>query len=292
MSGAAGAEPLATLDAHGRHAQAVLFAPDGRFLLSAAMDATVRFWSVPDFEPAGVLEGHRASVNSLALFPGGDRLVTASSDGAVRLWAFPQGDLLKELKGPRGAALSPQGNWLATVDRRARVQLWAAPFEAPPRPFPRREKRVFGLGFTPDEGALLLGGEGPIFVDRLQDGQPLAVLEGHRLAVAWLGWTPGGDRLVSTGAEGALRVWDPEGWRPVAEVALPAPSVYQVAIRPDGKEAFVSCNHAVARVDLEIGRVEGAMAVPVKGVYGLAVSPDGRLLANAAADGRVRVWRV
>jgi hypothetical protein len=36
-----------------------------------------------------------------------------------------------------------------------------------------------------------------------------------------------------------------------------------------------------------VGRTE----VPVKGVYGLAISPDGRYLANAAADGKVRVWQ-
>ena len=40
------------------------------------------------------------------------------------------------------------------------------------------------------------------------------------------------------------------------------------------------------------GEVAASIDGLPKGVYGLSFSHDGRLLAAAAADGRVRVWSV
>ena len=52
----------------------------------------------------------------------------------------------------------------------------------------------------------------------------------------------------------------------------------------------VSIDFAIQLRSAADGALLSTVDVPVKGVYGLGFSPDGRFLANAAADGRVRVY--
>jgi hypothetical protein len=52
----------------------------------------------------------------------------------------------------------------------------------------------------------------------------------------------------------------------------------------------VASDYLIQTFSLKDGKLLGRIELPVKGVYGLAVSHDGCYLANAAADGKVRVW--
>src|SRR6266849_5448489 len=107
--------PLAVIDAHGRHAQAVHFTKDSKLLISAGQDAHIRLWSVPGFAPAGAFDGHKNSVNSISFTPGEQLLATGSSDATVRLWSFPEGRCLPTLPRPLSALFSPYGDRLATI---------------------------------------------------------------------------------------------------------------------------------------------------------------------------------
>jgi WD40 repeat protein len=73
-------------------------------------------------------------------------------------------------------------------------------------------------------------------------------------------------------------------------VKLPAPGVLQLAFAPTSDTVTVSGDFVVQSYATRDGAVVERGEVPVKGVYGVAISPDGRYLANAAADGKVRVW--
>jgi WD40 repeat protein len=74
-------------------------------------------------------------------------------------------------------------------------------------------------------------------------------------------------------------------------VELRASGVLQVAVAPKGDVVSVGADHLIQSFRVKDGKLVGKIDVPVKGVYGLAISPDGRYLANAAADGKVRVWQ-
>jgi WD40 repeat protein len=72
----------------------VAYAPDGRHILTAGADRTVRLWDVASGEEIHCYEGQGAKsgigeVWSVAFSPDGRRFVSGSADHTVRLWQLP-----------------------------------------------------------------------------------------------------------------------------------------------------------------------------------------------------------
>jgi WD40 repeat protein len=285
----ASGEPI-ILDAHGRHAQAVAFTKDGKRLLSTGQDACIRLWSVPGFQPEGVFKGHANSVNSLSFSPDGSLLATGSTDGTVRIWSFPHGTCLHVLAKQTIPSFSPDGAYLATISVKGRIVLWDTNTGKEFKTLPALDKRILAMTFTADAATLLVGGTGPIHRVRLPEGEKEGELTGHKVIVACLRLTPDGKLLASTGGDANLRLWSTNDWSEDRKVDLRAVGVFQIAVSPKGDVVTVSADHLIQTFSIKDGKLVNRIELPVKGVYGLAISPDGRYLANAAADGKVRIW--
>jgi WD40 repeat protein len=98
--------------------------------------------------------------------------------------------------------------------------------------------------------------------------------------------------LATTGSEGTLRLRRVVGGDELFAVRLGRLGAMQVAFSPDGSSLAVSIDFSIQLRSAIDGTLLSTIDVPVKGVYGLGFSPDGRLLANAGADGRIRIWAV
>jgi len=290
------------IDAHGKHAQAVHFTRDGKRLVSCGQDARVRVWSVPGFRPERAFEGHEKSVNSLSFTADETRLATGSSDPGVRLWSFPEGKCLFTLEKQVLACLGPDGDHLATISAKGELALWDGRKGTVIKNLPALDKRHLALAFAPNGVFLFVGGTGPIHRVALPDGTSDGVQKGHAIGVAALCTSPNGAILASTGLDGTLRFWTVVGGDEVNSVPLGAHSMsggsvgmgggLQLAFAPDGRSVAVATDGAVLRLSAPDGDLIARHETGVKGVYGVAFSPDGRYLANAAADGRVRVWEL
>lgn len=90
-------EALGTLEGHekvlqDRHMEYVHFlefSRDGKYLISAGHDRTVRVWDFTTRRLVATLKGHLAPVRFVAVAPDGRALLSGSEDGTVRLWSFP-----------------------------------------------------------------------------------------------------------------------------------------------------------------------------------------------------------
>ena len=78
------------LTGHTGPVTAVLFTPDGRTIISAGPDSTIKFWDVAARLELFTLRHHRDSVGALALSTDGELLISSSEDGSVRLWHAPR----------------------------------------------------------------------------------------------------------------------------------------------------------------------------------------------------------
>jgi WD40 repeat protein len=79
--------PLARLQGHTGFVDALAFTKDGRRLISASGDQTIRLWDTATWAEVKVLRGHRSEAHGVAVSEAAHLMASAGKDGDVMLWS-------------------------------------------------------------------------------------------------------------------------------------------------------------------------------------------------------------
>ncbi len=302
-------QSLGTCEGAGGEVLAVLFAADGRTLISAG-DFAVRLWDWRKGQELPRFAGHGQEITALAYAPDGRTLYSASLDGTARVWDAVAGKSHAVLRGhTRGVlslGLAPDGKALVTAGADGSVRLWD--------PVECKELRTLAdhlgdagcVAFAPDGKAVLGAGAGT--VPRLWDwraGKERRRLDGQAGARA-LAFAPAGT-TVALARRGEVTLWEAGGGRVEQRWPAHGSEVNALAFLPDGtlvtagggdeviiKKGFKRRRNVPRLMTVrfwdpdtrerlyQFGSADGYHTA-------LAVSPDGRLLA-AAFEAAVVVW--
>jgi WD40 repeat protein len=107
---------------------ALVFAPNGETLATAAADYTISIWNLQTGLSQGKLQKHDAAINALAFSPDGQWLASGGDDRTTVLWEVAAGKSKRTFKGHdqtvSSLAFSPDGQLLASGSGNASVVLW------------------------------------------------------------------------------------------------------------------------------------------------------------------------
>jgi serine/threonine protein kinase/WD40 repeat protein len=286
-------DSLGRLTGHGGYATDLLFKSDGRTLISASSDQTIRLWNLEDRSTLRVLRGHRLEVWRVALLPDQRTLVSASKDGNILVWDT------EERSGMRERVRIPDKVWFGwqfstdsqsvwTCNDQGKIRRWTAPaFDRP--------ETVLDLGtnwvdVAFDDRAQQVAAstpEGQVRVWNLATRQLRIGLVAAACPVTLWKFTQDGDGLVVLNSKDkSLQEWDltvgqvkstpstPNQWR--SRLAFPTgrrflQTGWQAPLpnTPDAKKV----------------RLDGLDLVALDGV----LSPDGSMVGYGHHDGTVQL---
>ncbi|APR85051.1 High-affnity carbon uptake protein Hat/HatR [Minicystis rosea] len=260
---------LRTFAGHAKPIVACAATPDGKYVLSASTDRTLRLWAAASGECIAVLEGHDDEITACAISPDGSMAVSTSADSTAKLW---------DLRAPSCAGtLVNDGRWATTC------------------------------ALSPDGRHLVIGSDnGIITVWGLAAKQRVRVLNGHTDYITACLVTRDG-RVVSASRDGSVRVWSstsetclqtmaPTGGAAVLGRGLAEEGwVTALALMPDGDHVLSAAGDgSLSRWNLASGRCIqrfGARKGEEAGrVDSCAILHGGRLVLCGMADGALAIW--
>jgi WD40 repeat protein len=147
---------------HDESCHGVRFSPDGRYVVTASWDKTVRIWDYLTGESVAQPIQHPDWVFDAHFHPDGRHLLTTCRDGRARVWDWQAARLVSPAFEHRdevlSAAFTPDGRWVVTasLDKTARVWDWHTGTPMTPA-WPLAGK---GLSVTvsPDSRRVVIGG--------------------------------------------------------------------------------------------------------------------------------------
>ena len=248
---------LLTLNKHTDSVNACSFSPDGKMIVSASSDKTLRIWDAETGEEIKVLRGHNDSVNACSFSPDGKRIVSASwHSTTLRIWDAETGEKIKVLRGHAG---------LENV-----------------------------CSFSPDGKRFLSAPYGDtLCICDVETGEVSKVLERDFGGVTACSFSPDGKRIVSASRDKTLRIWDVETGKEV-QIVDNYYSEYACSFSPDGKRIVsASCFSATLRIwDAETGEKIRVLRGHTGSVNACSFSPDGKRIVSASSDKTLRIWDV
>lgn len=149
---------------HSRSVDALCLLKDGKTLVSAGVDQSLRVWDIQSTELIRSLNQHTRPVVGLALRPSDARLpmvASAASDRSIRFWQPTIGRMVRYIRlevEPLAIAWLNDGNHLAAACTDGQVRIVDADNVRLVRTIPGVRGWAYSLAVHPSDGSLLVGG--------------------------------------------------------------------------------------------------------------------------------------
>ncbi|MGE3065550.1 MAG: WD40 repeat domain-containing serine/threonine protein kinase [Hyphomicrobiaceae bacterium] len=269
---------------------------EGRTLVSAGADATLRLWNVSSGALGRTLELDNGAATALAVRE--RKALSGHADGTIALWDTDRGEKLSIFKSGEaaitGLAFLNEGRRFIATGRDGRIALWdVATPSAPLRATFGHEGSIEALAALPQRDLIATGGSDMTVKLWFADGLTLRrTYRGHRAPVTALAIAPGGRALASGSADGNLRLWSLASTRLTASARAHQGAIAAIAFAPRDRIVATAGRDGAVKVWDTRERAIASFKGHPGGARAVVFTADGRRVASTGEDGLIRLWTV
>lgn len=271
-----------TLSEHAGSVNGCAISPDGKWLISASEDNTLKIWDSITGEVRQTLTGHTGWVSGCAISPDGTWVVSVSRDRTLKIWDVATGEIRYTLTGHtrsvNGCVISPDGKWLLSASGDNTLRIWDSSTTEIRHVFAGHTSGVNGYAISPDGTWFLsASGDNTLKIWDSVTGEVRLVLTGHTRSVNKCTISPDSAQLISVSGDNTLRIWDTTMEEVRHILTGHTKWVFGCAISPDGTWLVSSSHDSTLRIwDTATGETRHILTGHMGGINGCAISTNGK----------------
>ena len=295
-----------TLTGHQGEIKDLLLLNDGKTLITAGTDRTIRLWNLSTGQLIRTLNQHTNVVKALAVTTDQTILISTGDDRTIRFWALPSGQPRGQIANAHPApinalAVSNDNRQLASADGSGLIKLWPLGSSPQPRAMEagqrswQAEGTVNDLRFRRDDSLLASGGKSlqlwPL-VNLEKGAIPTPrTLQGHTSFINQLAISEDDQTLISASADQTIRLWQIDSG--VQQGVLEGHQSYVNSLRIEGTDLWSADQDGTLLIwDLHqqkpIRRIQGFD----RDIWRFVLQSSSTLITIGGEQPQVYLWRL
>lgn len=287
---------------------AAVFSPDGKKIVTTALDNTAKIWDVNTGRLLADLKGHTDTIVTASFSPDGKKFVTAGDDGGAKIWDAVSTNLLVELKGHTGkiytAAFSPDGKKIVTASGDHTAKIWDVISGKLLNDLIGHTKVITSALFSRDGKKIVTASDDNTSkVWDVLSGNMLADLIGHNFKVLAAEFSPDGKSIITASGDSTVKIWDAIKGILLTDIKEHRSPVRIAHFSPDGKKFVTASDDGFVRT-WNFGNKELLSTLKGKANIGINpgyypdivraanFSPDGKKILTIYRDSATKIWDV
>ena len=295
---------------HTKYVKCAQFSLDGKKIVTASGDNTIKIWDSFKGVLLANLTGHSSFVNSVQFSPDGKKIVSSSSDNTVKIWSEHTGVLLADLKGHKGgvnsAQFSPDGKKIVSSSSDKTAIVWNATNGKLLVELKGHHNGVNSAQFSPDGAKVITSSDDKTArIWNVTTGLTITILKGNTAVVQSAEFSPDGKKIITVSDDTTARIWNAQNGILLAELKKHDSYIYSAQFSPDGNRIVTASQDGTAKIwDAATATIIAdlpANALALNSPYSevvssklsvqyAAFSPDGMKIVTVAGDNTVNVW--
>ncbi|TET32452.1 MAG: hypothetical protein E3J72_19510 [Planctomycetota bacterium] len=290
----AGFKELRRLEGHTDSIWAVVFSPDGKFIVSASYDKTARVWDTATGKDVRRFEGGGEKFYDAVFSPDGKAVAGTMGDNTVRIFNVLSGKELRRIDKQKGNVkaflFGEYGYRILTGN----VDYTVSYLDGSGNELSKLrglENYIRDASFSAD-GKLAVAGSNDYTARawETETAKKLATFKGHTEPIDFAEFSPDGKLVVTGGEDTTARIWDVASGKELHKLEH-NDRVHEGVFSPDGKLVATASRDKAVRIWLvDTGEELCCLEGHEDAVCGIAFSPDGRSVASSSYDKTVRIW--
>jgi WD40 repeat protein len=215
-----------TLRGHTDWVQSAVYSPNEQYIVSGAMDNTIRIWDTENGRLLQTINGHTGRVMSVRYSYDGRFIISSCpSEGLIKIWEASSGRELRTLYGYK-MACSPISNILVSAAHD-------------------------GTGYN-------------LYLWNIENGTVIKTFSGYNASISSISFSSDGRYIASGSDDNIIKVWNIESGNIIQEFRIPpvrsisgnfdVNGIYDVKFSPDGSRIVSASERTIKMFDLNTGR--------------------------------------
>ena len=284
-----------TLRGHTSSVHSAAFSPDGRYIVSASVDETIKLWDIQSGECIKTLKGHTYFVESASFSPDGKYIVSASYDNTLRIWDTSSGKCIQTLEGHtddvNSATFSPDERYIVSASGDNTIKIWDTENGKCIKTIEGHTSYVNSANFSPDGRYIVSASlDSTIKIWDTQREECIETLEGQNIVLSAT-FSPDGKYIVSASSDNTLKIWDTSSGKCIQTLEGHTDDVLSATFSPDGKYIVsASSDNTIKIWSTENWECIKTLEEHTSWVESATFSPDGRYIVSASRDYTIKIW--